>query len=47
MTDKTEKAVTQEQQRTLTAKVISNKMDKSVSVSWFMMKTMHAMKVML
>ena len=33
MTDKTEKAVTQEQQRTLTAKVISNKMDKSVSVS--------------
>ena len=33
MTDKTEKAVTQEQQRTLTAKVISSKMDKSVSVS--------------
>jgi len=33
MTDKTEKAVTQEQQRTVTAKVISNKMDKSVSVS--------------
>lgn len=33
MTDKTEKTVTQEQQRTLTAKVISNKMDKSVSVS--------------
>ena len=33
MTDKTEKAVTQEQQRTLTGKVVSNKMDKSVSVS--------------
>jgi len=33
MTDKTEKAVTKEQQRTVTAKVISNKMDKSVSVS--------------
>jgi small subunit ribosomal protein S17 len=32
MTDKTEKAVTQEQQRTLTGKVVSNKMDKTVSV---------------
>jgi len=33
MTDKTEKAVTQDQQRTVTGKVISNKMDKTVSVS--------------
>jgi small subunit ribosomal protein S17 len=32
MTDKTEKAVTKEQQRTLTGKVVSNKMDKTVSV---------------
>jgi small subunit ribosomal protein S17 len=33
MTDKTEKAVNQEQQRTVTGKVVSNKMDKTVSVS--------------
>jgi small subunit ribosomal protein S17 len=32
MTDKMEKAVTKEQQRTLTGKVVSNKMDKTVSV---------------
>jgi small subunit ribosomal protein S17 len=33
MTDKTETAVTEEQKRTVTGKVISNKMDKTVSVS--------------
>ena len=32
MTDKTEKALGQEQQRIVTGKVISNKMDKSISV---------------
>jgi small subunit ribosomal protein S17 len=33
MTDKTEASVSEEKQRTITAKVISNKMDKTVSVS--------------
>ena len=33
MTDKTETAVSEEKQRTLTAKVVSDKMDKTVSVS--------------
>ena len=33
MTDKTEKTVSQENQRTVTGKVVSNKMDKTVSVS--------------
>jgi small subunit ribosomal protein S17 len=33
MTDKTEKTVSQEKQRTVTGKVVSNKMDKTVSVS--------------
>jgi small subunit ribosomal protein S17 len=33
MTDKTEKTVSQEKQRTVTGKVVSDKMDKTVSVS--------------
>ena len=33
MTDKTEKTVSHEKQRTVTGKVVSNKMDKTVSVS--------------
>ena len=33
MTDKTEKTVSQEKQRTVTGKVVSDKMDKTVSIS--------------
>ena len=33
MTDKTEKTVSQEKQRTVTGKVVSDKMDKTVAVS--------------
>jgi small subunit ribosomal protein S17 len=33
MTDKTEKTVSEEKQRTVTGKVVSDKMDKTVSIS--------------